>query len=42
VVETAGLRYTVEEVANRRIKTLRVERVSPAAADEPAGEGNPS
>ncbi|HEV3455532.1 MAG TPA: hemolysin family protein [Thermoanaerobaculia bacterium] len=42
VVETAGLRYTVEEVANRRIKTLRVERVSPAAADEPAGEGNPA
>ncbi|MBV8199132.1 MAG: HlyC/CorC family transporter [Acidobacteria bacterium] len=42
VVETAGLRLTVEEVASRRIKTLRVERLPPAAAEEPAAEGNPA
>jgi putative hemolysin len=42
VVEKAGLRFTVEEVANRRIKTLRVERISPAAAAELAEEGNPA
>jgi CBS domain containing-hemolysin-like protein len=38
-VELHGLRFTVEGVANRRIKTLRVERV-PAAAPEAAEEEN--
>ena len=33
-VEQHGLRFTVEEVANRRIKSLRVERLPPAAATE--------
>ena len=43
-VEQEGLRFTVEEVANRRIETLRVERIPAAVADaggaaEAAGEG---
>jgi putative hemolysin len=42
VVEKAGLRFTVEEVDNRRINTLRVERLSPAAAEELAAEGDPA
>ena len=37
-VERHGLRFTVEEVANRRIKTLRVERVPPADEEPPAAE----
>ena len=42
-VERAGLRFTVEEVVNRRIKSLRVERVPPAAAPPPpAAEGPPA
>jgi CBS domain containing-hemolysin-like protein len=36
VVEWHGLRFTVEEVANRRIKGLRVERIPPA--EEPPAE----
>src|SRR5579864_4775561 len=40
-VEQAGLRFTVEEVANRRIKSLRVERISPAAAEELSDGGSP-
>lgn len=36
VVERHGLRFTVEEVANRRIKSLRVERIPPA--EEPPAE----
>jgi putative hemolysin len=42
VVEKAALRFTVEEVHNRRINSLRVERISPAAAEELAEEGNPA
>ncbi len=42
VVDEAGLRFTVEEVENRRIKTLRVERIAPAPAEEPLGEGGPA
>jgi putative hemolysin len=38
-VEKEGLRFTVEEVANRRIKTLRVERIPPAAAAAPYEAG---
>jgi magnesium and cobalt transporter len=34
-VERHGLRFTVEEVANRRIKSLRVERIPP---EEPPAE----
>jgi len=41
-VEQAGLRFTVEEVANRRIKSLRVERISPAAAEELSAGGSPA
>jgi putative hemolysin len=43
-VEEVGLRFTVEEVANRRIETLRVERIPAAEPDaggaaEAVGEG---
>jgi putative hemolysin len=34
-VELHGLRFTVEEVANRRIKSIRVERLPEAAAEAP-------
>ena len=40
-VEKHGLRFTVEEVANRRIKTLRVERIPPTAPEPPAEQGQP-
>jgi putative hemolysin len=36
-VEQHGLRFTVEEVANRRIKQILVERIAAAEAAEPAG-----
>ncbi|HLX06341.1 MAG TPA: hemolysin family protein [Thermoanaerobaculia bacterium] len=39
VVEREGLRFTIEEVAMRRIKTLRVERVPPGEAAGPAEAG---
>ena len=35
-VETNGLRFTVEAVDDRRIQTVRVERIEPAAATEEA------
>jgi putative hemolysin len=38
-VDWEGLRFTVEEVASRRIKTLRVERLPPAAGEALAEEG---
>jgi putative hemolysin len=38
-VEREGLRFTVEEVAGRRIKALRVERLPPAPDAAPAREG---
>jgi len=41
-VELHGLRFTVEEVANRRIQTLRVERVPPAAPEAAAEETQPA
>jgi CBS domain containing-hemolysin-like protein len=41
-VEQHGLRFTVEEVANRRVKTLRVERVPPAATEAAAEEIPPA
>jgi hypothetical protein len=37
-----GLRFTVEGVANRRIKTLRVERVPPAAPEAAEAENQPA
>jgi putative hemolysin len=41
-VEREGLRFTVEEVVNRRIKSLRVERIPPAVPGAPAEEGQPA
>jgi magnesium and cobalt transporter len=41
-VELHGLRFTVEEVANRSIKTLRVERVPPAALEAAEAEKEPA
>ena len=41
-VEREGLRFTVEEVVNRGIKSLRVERIPPAAPGTPAEEGQPA
>jgi putative hemolysin len=38
-VEWEGLRFTVEEVASRRIKTLRAERLPPAPGEAQAEEG---
>jgi len=40
-VEKHGLRFAVEEVVNRRIKTLRVERIPPAAPEPLAEQGQP-
>jgi putative hemolysin len=42
VVERDGLRFTVEEVVNRRIKSLRVERIPPAEIGSPAEQGQPA
>jgi CBS domain containing-hemolysin-like protein len=41
-VERHGLRFTVEEVDNRRVKTLRVERVPPAAPEAATQENLPA
>jgi putative hemolysin len=41
-VEKHGLRFTVEEVANRRITTLRVQRIPPAAPEALPEQGQPS
>ena len=41
-VEQHGLRFTVEEVANRRIQTLRVERIPPADPEAAAEERQPA
>jgi putative hemolysin len=38
-VEWEGLRFTVEEVASRRIKTLRAERLPPALGEAQSEEG---
>jgi putative hemolysin len=41
-VEKHGLLFTVEEVANRRIKRLRVERIPPAGPEPPPAVERPS
>ena len=38
MIEAHGLRFHVEEVAGRRVQTLRVEKVPPAEAAQPEEE----
>jgi len=41
-VAARGLRLTVEEITGRRIRSVRVERIVAAAADEPGAEPAPA